>query len=192
MGCAIKLTGNRHDAEDLFQQTLLTAYRFFDKFEIGTEFGAWAYTIMKNQFLNHQKHLNAECSIPRHQLRMIDGKDRAYYLNDLHLSIPAQSYEEIFCDEVQAAFEKLSPENQSILLLADIKEMPLWEIAEHRNISASTIRSTLRRARNRMRDHLLDFAKSEGYRQGNRKSGLHKPYRSTIKTLEHERSIAGA
>src|SRR4051812_6303997 len=44
---AYRLTRNSEDAEDLVQETYLKAYKYYDKFEEGTNFKAWLFKIMK-------------------------------------------------------------------------------------------------------------------------------------------------
>ena len=41
------------DAEDVVQRASMTMWRCFDKFELGTNFRAWAFQIAKNESLNH-------------------------------------------------------------------------------------------------------------------------------------------
>ena len=45
---ALRLTKNERDAEDLVQDTCMRAYRFFDKFERGTNIKAWLFKILTN------------------------------------------------------------------------------------------------------------------------------------------------
>src|ERR1700751_3162406 len=48
----LRMTRDPRDAEDLVQDTMLQAYRFFDKFEPGTNCKAWLYKILTNTFIN--------------------------------------------------------------------------------------------------------------------------------------------
>src|SRR6266446_2638599 len=48
----LRMTRNPRDAEDLVQDTMLSAYRFFDKFEPGTNCKAWLFKILTNTFIN--------------------------------------------------------------------------------------------------------------------------------------------
>src|SRR5512135_2230045 len=52
---ALRLTKNPRDAEDLVQDAVLRAYRFFDKFERGTNIKAWLYKILTNTFINRYR-----------------------------------------------------------------------------------------------------------------------------------------
>ena len=49
---AARMTGNTDDAHDLVQETYLKAWRFWDKFEPGTNCKAWLFRIMKNSYIN--------------------------------------------------------------------------------------------------------------------------------------------
>src|SRR5258705_9544369 len=52
---AYRMARNSEDAEDLVQETYLKAYRYYDKFEEGTNFKAWLFKIMKNTFINNYR-----------------------------------------------------------------------------------------------------------------------------------------
>ena len=51
------LTGDRDAANDLLQETYLKAFRFFEKFEPGTNAKAWLYRIMRNTFINEYRRV---------------------------------------------------------------------------------------------------------------------------------------
>ena len=42
-------------AEDLVQETYFKAYRYYDKFQEGTNFKAWLFKILKNTFINNYR-----------------------------------------------------------------------------------------------------------------------------------------
>ena len=52
---AVSLTHNSEDAKDLFQETLLRALLYRDKYQFGTNLKAWLYTIMRNIFINNYR-----------------------------------------------------------------------------------------------------------------------------------------
>src|SRR5580704_10789215 len=65
----LRLTKNERDAEDLIQDTFLRAYRFFDKFERGTNIKAWLFKILTNTFINRYRRKVKERTV-------VDGTDR--------------------------------------------------------------------------------------------------------------------
>lgn len=50
---AYKLTADKDEAEDLLQETMLRTLDNKDKFDSGTNFKGWMYTIMRNAFINN-------------------------------------------------------------------------------------------------------------------------------------------
>ena len=52
---ALKLTANRDDAKDLYQETVMRAFASKERFEEGTNFKAWVTTIMRNCFINEYR-----------------------------------------------------------------------------------------------------------------------------------------
>src|SRR5262245_17246305 len=62
-GAALRMTKNDGDAEDLVQETMLRAYRFFDSFEAGTNCKAWLFRILTNVFCNRYREREREHEI---------------------------------------------------------------------------------------------------------------------------------
>src|SRR5678816_3652395 len=62
-GAALRMTRDPKDAEDLVQETLLRAYRFFDTFEAGTNCKAWLFRILTNAFCNRYREREREHEI---------------------------------------------------------------------------------------------------------------------------------
>src|SRR5260370_3502105 len=48
----LRMTRDPREAEDLVQDTMLAAYRFFDRFEPGSNCKAWLFKILTNTFIN--------------------------------------------------------------------------------------------------------------------------------------------
>ncbi len=57
---AVYLTKDKAEAEDLVQETYLRAFRFFDKFETGTNVRAWLLSILRNLFINRYRQKRRE------------------------------------------------------------------------------------------------------------------------------------
>ena len=52
---ALRLTTDPSDSEDLVQDTIVKAFRFFDSYEKGTNAKAWLFRILKNSFINNYR-----------------------------------------------------------------------------------------------------------------------------------------
>ena len=52
---AVRMTGSSDDAHDLVQETYMKAFRFWDKYEKGTNIRAWLFRIMKNTYINQYR-----------------------------------------------------------------------------------------------------------------------------------------
>jgi DNA-directed RNA polymerase specialized sigma24 family protein len=62
--CAHWLTQNRDEAEDLVQETYVEALKGFSSFQLGTNFRAWIYRILRNTFLTSRKGLKVTMTVP--------------------------------------------------------------------------------------------------------------------------------
>src|SRR5947208_8576579 len=62
-GAAMRMTKHNGDAEDLVQETVMRAYRFFDTFEAGTNCKAWLFRILTNVFCNRYREREREHEI---------------------------------------------------------------------------------------------------------------------------------
>src|SRR5260221_10630208 len=58
------LTQNREEAEDLVQETYAKALRGFPSFQLGTNFRAWMFRILRNTFLTSRTGLKATMTVP--------------------------------------------------------------------------------------------------------------------------------
>jgi RNA polymerase sigma-70 factor (ECF subfamily) len=136
------LTGDRHRADDLVQDTLERALNKRSLWQRGTKLDAWLLTIMHNLFVN--------------QIRTQEYR-RTEALDALHEE-PAQRATQSDALEVRdlhAALATLPYEQKSVLLLVTLDERSYEETAGILDIPIGTVMSRLSRARERLR-HLLD------------------------------------
>jgi RNA polymerase sigma-70 factor, ECF subfamily len=163
---AIYLSGDRELSKDLLQDTYVKAYRFFDKFEQGTNAKAWLYRIMKNTFINEYRRVHRQPELvefdehvsPYQMSHTADG------MNDLRDKMESR----MFDDELAGAIAGLPEKFRSVIVLRDIEDMPYEEIAEVLAIPIGTVRSRLHRARSILFAKLKDYAQARGYNVGDR------------------------
>jgi RNA polymerase sigma-70 factor, ECF subfamily len=159
---AVRLARNSHDASDLVQETILRAYRFFDRFEQGTNCRAWLLTILFNNFRNGYRRSAREqpAGSPEEFERRIEAESlRSDSPNsDPEATLSGSGMER----EVEAALDALPAEFREALLLVDVQELSYQEISQVLNIPIGTVKSRVSRARSLLRDALAAYAKERG------------------------------
>jgi RNA polymerase sigma-70 factor (ECF subfamily) len=163
---AYYLSGDREQANDILQDTYLKAFRFYDKFERGTNAKAWLYRIMKNTYINEYRRTHRLPDIVEY-----DEHISSYQMtgagspgsDDLRAMLETQTLD----DDIAGAIAALPDKFKSVIVLRDIEELPYEEIAEALEIPIGTVRSRLHRARAILFERLKEYARDKGYAVGN-------------------------
>ena len=158
---ALRTTGNQDDAQDLLQETFLKAYRFWDKYEKGTNVRAWLFRIMKNSYINrYRKETKEPDKVDYGDIENFYNTIRAEYTdtNDLQEKL----FGNLLGDEVAKALESLPEDFRTVVILCDIEGMTYEEIAEFIERPIGTVRSRLHRGRKLLQAKLFEYARKQG------------------------------
>ncbi len=159
---ALRMTGDPDEADDLVQETMLKAFRFFDKFEKGTNCKAWLFRILKNTFINEYRRVSKEPN-------KVDYEDvQNFYENIKATEVKSQHYEEdafskLLDDDISSAISELPEDFRTVIILSDIEGFTYEEIADFIDCPIGTVRSRLHRARKMLYTKLYDYAKDKGF-----------------------------
>lgn len=161
-GAALRLTRNERDAEDLVQDAVMRAYRFFDKFERGTNFRAWLFKILTNTFINSYRRSVKERSLSDESERQ--SVEARFFSADT--TEQAQNPEELILQraistDVLNAIDRLPIDFRMVVILADLQEFSYKEIADLLDVPVGTVMSRLFRGRKALQKMLLDAEKAE-------------------------------
>lgn len=165
---ALKMTNDLEDADDLVQDTLLKAYRFFDKFEKGTNAKAWLFQIMKNTFINNYRKTSKEPN-------KVDFEDvQNFYENIKSEDVKMKHFEgdafsDVLDDEIVNALSILPDDFRTIVFLSDVEGYTYEEIADFMDCPIGTVRSRLHRARKMLYALLYEYAQSNGFVKSQKK-----------------------
>ena len=142
------LTQNREEAEDLVQETSAKALKGFASFQVGTNFRAWMYRILRNTFLTSRTGLKATMTVA------LEDTDDVAELSIEHETPEAILIQRSSSQTLEKAIAELPAHFREVLLLCEVEEMSYQEIAETLSVPIGTVMSRLSRARKTLRQGL--------------------------------------
>lgn len=185
---ALKMTNDEEDAEDLVQETLLKAFRFFDKFEKGTNSKAWLFQIMKNSFINNYRKTTREPGkVDYEDVQNFYETIKADEVKSKHSENDA--FSDVLDDEIATALSVLPDDFRTIVFLSDIEGYTYEEIADFMDCPIGTVRSRLHRARKMLYALLYQYAQENGYAES--KSSSKNIKRNSDKIIEKLYTVKG-
>jgi len=151
---AYRLTGNKHDAEDLTQEVFVRVFRSLNSYTPGT-FEGWLHRITTNLFLDQarRKQRVRFDALPEDADQRMPGRA----VN------PAHSVHDALLDsDVEQALADLPPDFRVAVVLCDIEGLAYEEIAAVLGIKLGTVRSRIHRGRSMLRKALEHRAPAGG------------------------------
>jgi RNA polymerase sigma-70 factor, ECF subfamily len=159
---ANKMCGDEADADDLLQDTYLRAFRFFHKFEKGTNCKAWLFRIMKNLFINnYRKNQKQPSKVDYDEIENFFEIIKSDKLdsNDLQEKV----FSNLLDDELTYALNSMQDDFKTVVILCDIEGLSYEEISDFVKCPIGTVRSRLHRGRKMLQQKLMSYAKGKGY-----------------------------
>jgi RNA polymerase sigma-70 factor, ECF subfamily len=164
-GAAYRLTRNPRDAEDLVQDALLRAYRFWDSFQQDSNCKAWLLRIVTNTFINEYQRKKRSREVLEAATAEQDATDGVLVQASAHDKVaPDQALlSASVSDDVQRALEQLPDDFRTAVILCDMQGLSYKEIADIMETPVGTVMSRLFRGRKLLAAALKEFAVAEGY-----------------------------
>ncbi len=140
---AVSLTGNRHDADDLLQNTVERVLQ--GKMPEGGDVLKWMFRVCRNLWIDE---LRAREVRGRGATTLVEESEQA----SEPASADASAVDAVYLEQVQAAAAKLSEEQRAVLSLVAVEGFSYREVAETLEIPVGTVMSRLARARAALAD----------------------------------------
>jgi RNA polymerase sigma factor (sigma-70 family) len=128
---ALRLTGNRSDADDIYQETFLAAFRAWPPPRAGNE-RAWLYRIATN--------------------KVVDRVRRAKRLVPLDLRLAAPERDGVTLADLGAAVRTLPPGQRAAFVLRKVEGRPYGEIAQVLECTEEAARSRVAEAMKKLKE----------------------------------------
>lgn len=156
-GLVRRLTGSEHDAQDVTQQTFLSAIENLAGFRETAAFGTWLTTIAANAAM---KVLRKRRGLPTTSLDEATGPDgdghipHPEFIADWRDNPERMVHGREMRRLLDAAIAELDPGQRAVFLLRDVEELSVRDTAKALKISESNVKVRLLRARLQLRERL--------------------------------------
>lgn len=164
-GLAVRMMQDSSDAEEVLQETFLSAWQNLPNFRGESAFGSWLYRICANFCLMRLRRKKVEAT--EAEAQQLGGEPRFDSEGSL-LATPSYDWtrgteEKALDNELRVAIErataKLPDEHRTVFLLKDIEGLSYEEIAETLGTTVPAVKSRLHRARLALRETIDAFYK---------------------------------
>mgnify|MGYP003575018794 CR=1 FL=1 len=146
---AYRFTRDTEEVNDLLQDTMVKALRYYEKFETGTNLRAWLFTIMRNTFINDYRR-----NTRRNELITTEEE-----ISSAHLSQSASSNAgegKFAMADIQRALDSI-PKQYSTPFIQYFEGYKYEEIANALDIPIGTVKTRIHMARQLLQKKLKPY-----------------------------------
>lgn len=174
MSAALRMAGNRPDAEDLVADTVARAWEKRSDLEDRDRFRGWLFRILTNLHIDFRRARKARPESDRlpQEADPAAGEEGFSLFEKLHQpfllwqSSPETRFlDRLLADDLERAVDALPEEFRIVVVLADVQGFTYREIADTLDIPIGTVRSRLSRGRSRLQERLWRHAVDAGWRE---------------------------
>lgn len=156
---AVRWCGNTHDAEDLLQAMLCKLYPMHNQIKAVDALRPWLVRVLYRQFVDGVRHKTRQ-PINFSDTSLSDDDDYEHK-TPVAAGAPIESPEAVFeagvlTQRLQAALDRMPVSRRVLIIMHDVESYSLEEISLAMDIPVGTVKSRLHRARERMRELLLN------------------------------------
>jgi RNA polymerase sigma-70 factor, ECF subfamily len=159
MRFALSLTRDRSEAEDLVQDTYLTAQRSWQQFQAGTEAKAWLFTIARHRFYRLNERAERQVATDSPELESLAA---AAYTMQHEMTLADDLERRDMREAVRRSMYALPAVYREVAILVDWHDQTYESVAQILGVPIGTVRSRLFRARRMLQEELTAYAEDLG------------------------------
>ena len=153
-----RMTGNRQDAQDLTQETLVRVCTSIGGFQGQARFSSWVYRIAWNLCVDRLRRQRRTLSLDA----TLGEEDLVWQVPDRAPGPEVLAEQADLGQAIQRGLERLSYEHRSVVILHDMRQLTYGEVAETLKCPVGTVKSRLSRARAVLRGVLAEQGMGPG------------------------------
>lgn len=138
---AFRVVNNREDALEVAQEVFMTIHHKLKDFRFESSFKTWVYRITANQAINFAKKNSRAKTVP-----FEESFGEGAVLSDAQTQMDQEHQSQL----VEKLLGELNPDQRACVVLRDIQGLSYEEIAQALNININTVRSRLKRSREKL------------------------------------------
>ena len=155
---AYRMMGNPDDADEVVQDTFLSAYRARDRFRGDAQVTTWLYRIATNAALMRLRKNSRKKEISTDPTEVYQRIDRADWAD----APDRAALNNELAQEIQRGIGQLPDDLQAAVILRDLEELTNDEAAQVLEVSVSALKARLHRGRVMLRNILADYIHQRG------------------------------
>ena len=155
---AYRMMGNPDDADEVVQDTFLSAYRARDRFRGDAQVTTWLYRIATNAALMRLRKNSRKKEISTDPTEVYQRIDRADWAD----APDRAALNNELSQEIQRGIQRLPDDLKAAVILRDVQELTNDEAAQVLEVSVSALKARLHRGRVMLRNILADYIHQRG------------------------------
>mgnify|MGYP000989361842 CR=1 FL=1 len=150
-----RMSGNKHDAEDLAQEIFIKVYKNLKTYKGDSSFSTWLYRVAHNTCIDKYRSIKPNVSLT-------DALGTYEYAASKETQPDEQLLKKENKELIQSCINSLKPEYRSVIILRDIQNYTYQEIALMLDIPLGTVKSYISRGRQALRE-LIEVVHEGGH-----------------------------
>ena len=148
--------GNSDDTDDILAETMIDAFKAFDKFS-GVGFDRWFFRMLTRNHIDMVRRAKVRRAFSLDTGLFLDGTDGKKLQLAGTAEPPDGFIQHTLSEPMQAALDSLNEQHRAALLLADVEGLDYDEVSQVLALPVGTVKSRLHRARAKMRAALESY-----------------------------------
>jgi RNA polymerase sigma-70 factor (ECF subfamily) len=159
----LRMCGQRQDAEDIMQETFLSAFRYLHSFREETKLRNWLFKIASNVCFKKRKKkkFEPEGELSLESLFPGDGAEGPYEIPDWSNDPAENALQSELKKVIDESIQSLPPKYRIAFSLRDIEGFSTEETAQILGITAQSVKTRLHRARLSLRNKIAAYYKGD-------------------------------